>query len=156
MTVIAGEEFTITVPFTGNPRPKPVWLINAEEVFQDDRIKFDTNDVQTVFTNKCAKRTDSGSYTIQLYNTEGSDSATCRVLVVDKPTPPIGPLDVSDITPDTCTLSWKPPADDGGSPITNYVVEKMDPFSGVSTFFLPYFSFFCLKQFGLCSLESTL
>lgn len=82
MTVIAGEEFTITVPFTGNPRPKPLWLINSEEVFQDDRIKFDTNDVQTVFTNKCAKRTDSGSYTIQLYNTEGSDSATCRVLVV--------------------------------------------------------------------------
>ncbi|KAE8739414.1 hypothetical protein FOCC_FOCC015100, partial [Frankliniella occidentalis] len=130
MTVIAGEEFTITVPFTANPRPKPVWLINSDEVFQDDRIKFDTNDVQTVFTNKCAKRTDSGSYTIQLYNTEGSDSATCRVLVVDKPTPPIGPLDVSDITPDTCTLTWKPPADDGGSPITNYVVEKMDPFSG--------------------------
>lgn len=82
MTVIAGEEFTITVPFTACPRPKPVWLVNTEEVFQDERIKFDTNDVQTVYTNKCAKRTDSGSYTIQLYNTEGSDSATCRVLVV--------------------------------------------------------------------------
>jgi len=84
MTVIAGEHFTITVPFTGNPRPKPVWLINTEEVFQDDRIKFDTNDAQTIFTNNCAKRSDSGTYTIQLYNTEGSDSASCRVLVVGK------------------------------------------------------------------------
>lgn len=49
-----------------------------------------------------------------------------QVLVVDKPSPPVGPLDVSDITPDTCSLSWKPPLDDGGSPITNYIVEKMD------------------------------
>lgn len=54
-----------------------------------------------------------------------------QVLVVDRPSPPLGPLDASDITPDTCTLSWKPPLDDGGSPITNYVVEKMDN-SGVS------------------------
>jgi hypothetical protein len=50
----------------------------------------------------------------------------------DKPLPPQGPLDVSDITPETCSLSWKPPLDDGGSPVTNYIVEKLDPFSGVS------------------------
>lgn len=43
----------------------------------------------------------------------------------------MGPLDVSDITPETCTLTWKPPFDDGGSPITNYIVEKMD-LNGVS------------------------
>jgi len=53
-------------------------------------------------------------------------------LIADKPTPPVGPLEVSDVTPETCSLSWKPPLDDGGSPITNYIVEKMDPFSGVS------------------------
>lgn len=49
-----------------------------------------------------------------------------QVLVVDRPSPPQGPMEATDITPDTCTLSWKPPLDDGGSPITNYVVEKMD------------------------------
>jgi hypothetical protein len=52
--------------------------------------------------------------------------------LADRPLPPQGPLDVSDITPETCSLSWRPPLDDGGSPITNYVVEKLDPFSGVS------------------------
>ncbi|RZF42380.1 hypothetical protein LSTR_LSTR004188 [Laodelphax striatellus] len=134
MTVIAGEEFTITVPFTGHPTPKPIWSINSEEVIPDQRIKFETSDTQTVFRNKCAKRaTDSGVYTIQLFNTVGSDSASCKVIVVDKPLPPQGPLDVSDITPESCSLSWKPPLDDGGSPITNYVVERIDVPGGVWT-----------------------
>lgn len=131
MTVIAGEEFSITVPFVANPRPKPIWTINGEEVFSSDRIKFDTTDIQTIFKNKCAKRGDTGLYTIQLVNSSGSDSASCKVLVVDKPSPPVGPLEVSEITPETCTLSWKPPLDDGGSPITNYILEKLDPFSKV-------------------------
>jgi len=131
MTVIAGEEFTITVPFLGSPLPKVVWTVNAEEMFADDRIKFSTKVGTTIYTNKCSRRSDSGKYTIQLVNTEGSDTATCKVLVVDKPGVPQGPLEVSDITPETCSLSWKPPLDDGGSPITNYVVEKLDVFTGV-------------------------
>lgn len=126
MTVVAGQEFKISVPFTGNPKPKVSWAINGVDVQTDDRIKFETDNVETRFVNKSAKRSETGSYTIQLTNSEGTDSASCRVLVVDRPSPPQGPLDVSDITPDTCTLSWKTPLDDGGSPITNYVVEKMD------------------------------
>lgn len=126
MTVIAGHEFKISVPFTSNPKPKVSWSINGIDVITDDRIKFETDNNETRFVNKSAKRSETGTYTIQLTNTEGTDSASCRVLVVDRPAPPQGPIDVSDITPDTCTLSWKSPLDDGGSAITNYVVEKMD------------------------------
>jgi len=129
---MAGVEFCITVPFTANPRPKPSWSVNSDEILSGDRIKFETNDTQSVYRNKCSKRSDTGNYTIQLTNSAGSDTGTCKVLVVDKPSPPLGPLDVSDITPETCSLSWRPPHDDGGSPITNYIVERMDPFSGVS------------------------
>lgn len=49
----------------------------------------------------------------------------------DKPLPPQGPLEVSDLTPETCLLSWKPPLDDGGSAITNYIIEKFEASSGV-------------------------
>ena len=76
------------------------------------------------FYNKRAKRSDSGNYNIQLTNSEGSDQGTCKILVVDRPGPPGKPVDAYDITPETCSLSWRPPADDGGSTVTNYVIGK--------------------------------
>ena len=41
-----------------------------------------------------------------------------------------GPLEVDEITKSSCRLSWKAPEDNGGKPITGYVVEKMDKASG--------------------------
>lgn len=41
----------------------------------------------------------------------------------DKPGPPAA-LDISEITNESCLLDWNPPRDDGGSPITNYIVES--------------------------------
>lgn len=45
---------------------------------------------------------------------------------VDRPSPPEGPLDVSNIRKDGCRLTWKIPVDDGGAPILHYIIEKMD------------------------------
>ena len=40
----------------------------------------------------------------------------------DKPGKP-APPEITGTTPKTISLSWKPPTDDGGAEITNYVVE---------------------------------
>lgn len=56
-------------------------------------------------------------------NDAGSDSINIRLLVVDSPSPPKS-LMVSDIAPDSCVLDWEAPDDDGGSHITNYILEK--------------------------------
>ena len=63
-----------------------------------------------------------GKYTLKAKNQHGEDQAEVDVQVLGRPEMPQGPLEVSDITKRTCTLSWKPPADDGGYPIETYEV----------------------------------
>lgn len=42
----------------------------------------------------------------------------------DKPGRPEGPLEYSELTDKSVVLSWKQPKTDGGTPITNYVIES--------------------------------
>lgn len=42
----------------------------------------------------------------------------------DRPGPPEGPVETLDTTSSLIVIKWKPPKDDGGSPVTNYVIER--------------------------------
>lgn len=42
------------------------------------------------------------------------------------PGPPVGPLKFTEVFAERIGLAWNPPLDDGGSKITNYVVEKRE------------------------------
>lgn len=44
----------------------------------------------------------------------------------EPPSKPQGPIKVSSITKTTCTIEWKAPEDDGGVPLTAYVIEKRE------------------------------
>lgn len=48
------------------------------------------------------------------------------LVYADAPGPPQPPFDITDIDADACSLSWHIPLEDGGSNITNYIVEKCD------------------------------
>lgn len=54
----------------------------------------------------------------------------CFVAHTGKPSKPKGPLEVSDVTAEGCKLKWDKPEDDGGEPVQQYVVEKMDTDTG--------------------------
>ena len=127
IVVRAGQEFRLTVPLAvGSPIPNAEWFYNEQLILPDERMYSETNAEFTVLLNKKSKRNDSGRYTLRLTNSEGSDSTSCRVLVVDVPGPPQGPLECSDITTESLSIRWSPPLDDGGSPVTNYVLERQD------------------------------
>lgn len=56
-------------------------------------------------------------------------SLTCRIAFQDVPGAPRDPK-VDSVSDDTVGLSWQAAEDDGGSYITNYLVEKLDPDTG--------------------------
>lgn len=47
-------------------------------------------------------------------------------MFLGRPGVPVGPIKIGEIFAERIGLSWNPPTDDGGSKITNYVVEKRE------------------------------
>ena len=67
----------------------------------------------------------SGTYRLRLENPLGSDTCELSVLITDRPSPPRF-LVVENVKDESVSLSWKAPANDGGSAITAYIVERLD------------------------------
>ncbi|VDP99495.1 unnamed protein product [Trichobilharzia regenti] len=78
----------------------------------------------TVLVVPNVKRSDHGRYQLTVTNDLGQASTSCNVDVLDAPSAPGGPLEASDVSANEITLNWKAPSDDGGQPITNYILEK--------------------------------
>lgn len=101
-------------------------------------IDFEITPEAAILTTKASKRSDAGPYKVTLRNRYGQDSVKLNVNVLDRPGPPQGPIEPTDIEADAMTLSWLPPKDNGGDEIINYVVEKKDPKTGEWTKVSPH------------------
>lgn len=126
----AGQNFSFDVKVSGEPPPTTKWMLGKREVRPTERIKVKHVDYNTSLSVRMATRAESGRYSIIAENINGMDEAFVKVTVLDVPSPPQGPLRASDVHAEGCTLTWKPPEDDGGQPVDKYVVEKMDEATG--------------------------
>uniref|UniRef100_A0A8C5B3E9 Uncharacterized protein n=1 Tax=Gadus morhua TaxID=8049 RepID=A0A8C5B3E9_GADMO len=82
-----------------------------------------TRSFTSLVFQKGVQAKDNGYYIITAKNRFGSDKQTIEMAIADVPEAPKC-IKVSDISRDSITLTWEPPYNDGGSPITNYIVEK--------------------------------
>lgn len=115
--------------FLAFPIPLASWKKNGETV--DLRKVLQKNDSKKASLKiEKAQRGDSGKYELLLKNSKGETRIPIEIEVIDKPCAPEPPLKVSDVTNQTASLSWQAPSDNGGSPIENYIVEKMDVTKG--------------------------
>ena len=126
LRIRCGVTIDFNVPFSGEPTPRIEWQHNDIPLFENDRLRINTEFPTTRFRLMDSKRSDTGSYTVIAKNDNGTDKATVRVEVIDVPTAPEGPLKPEDINKNNCMLHWRAPKDDGGAPIDSYTVEKMD------------------------------
>uniref|UniRef100_A0A8C4IEU0 Titin n=1 Tax=Dicentrarchus labrax TaxID=13489 RepID=A0A8C4IEU0_DICLA len=102
------------------------WTRDGKKVHQSMDCKLSFEDKVAVVEIPKSKQKDSGKYVCTATNEAGSSSFALNVTVLDVPAAPIGPANILEVTPDSMMIEWRPPKDDGGSPVTNYIVEKRE------------------------------
>lgn len=95
---------------------KPLPIKECEVAVTDDKVTFKI---------KKPTREQSGKYQIKLSNGQGEDTRDVVIIMQDAPTPPQD-VDVTDVYQTSCVVNWKAPEDDGGSPISKYIIERQD------------------------------
>lgn len=126
ITCKSGSSFEIDVPISGRPAPKIIWKLEEMRLKETDRVSIKTTKNRTTLTVKESMRGDGGRYFLTLENVAGAKTFIVTVNVIGRPSPPEGPIEISSVTAESCDLSWNEPEDDGGTEITNYIVEKRE------------------------------
>ncbi|KAL0977975.1 hypothetical protein UPYG_G00164200 [Umbra pygmaea] len=124
--VRAGSNLKCEIPLTGKPVPK-VYLSKDDVVLKSTmRFNFEVIPDCLIITLNESTATDSGRYDICASNSSGASRSYVNIVVLDRPSAPVGPVEVCDVTEDSLSLTWLPPCYDGGSPITNYIILKRE------------------------------
>ncbi|KAF3843842.1 hypothetical protein F7725_002691 [Dissostichus mawsoni] len=118
LTARAGTKIELPADVKGKPDPRVKWTKADQVLRADDRITMDTQPGHSKLSIANSTRGDTATYIIEAVNACGRATATIDI----NPAPPA--FDLSDITNESCCMAWNPPRDDGGSLITNYIVES--------------------------------
>lgn len=114
----AGQVLHVDVDYIGEPQPAVFWFNDDKELQADVRTTITAINNHSVLHSVNTVRGDSGQYKIRVKNDSGQDEGTFQVVVLDTPGAPEGPLNYDEIQANSVDISWNPPKDDGGSPIT--------------------------------------
>lgn len=122
-----GELVRLKIYFSGTPKFDFNLSVNRNDIGPDHpNIKMVEFDDHVLITIKSVHSPDTGRYELTVSNESGQATCGWTVNVTGLPGPPTGPLIITDLNQHQATLHWKLPKEDGGSRITNYVVEKRD------------------------------
>ncbi|KAM4610603.1 immunoglobulin-like and fibronectin type III domain-containing protein 1 [Polymixia lowei] len=122
--VKVGQNAIFKLPFVGNEPMKIQWFREGEELLDDNSIKIEKSLSQSrLLLSKC-QRKDTGEIKIKIKNEHGTTEAISQLIVLDKPTSPLGPVEIVESSTTCIEFKWRPPKDDGGSPVTNYTLER--------------------------------
>ncbi|XP_074019467.1 immunoglobulin-like and fibronectin type III domain-containing protein 1 [Numenius arquata] len=120
----AGEKVKIKIPFEGRLPVRATWLKDRMELMDDTRIRVDKTETFTMLSISSSNRKDCGDYKVRLKNDSGVLDISLKLVVIDKPQPPAGPMKIVESSASDITIQWNPPKDDGGKPVQSYIVER--------------------------------
>ncbi|XP_056157218.1 immunoglobulin-like and fibronectin type III domain-containing protein 1 [Lampris incognitus] len=122
--VRVGQNATFKMPFSPQESLVIKWFKDGAEVKDGGGVKIvkEQNLCRLLFRD--CLRTDTGEIKIQLKNPFGAVEATSQLIVIDRPGPPDGPVEIVETSSSMIEMKWNPPKDDGGSAVTNYIIER--------------------------------
>uniref|UniRef100_A0A8C2U3D0 Titin n=1 Tax=Coturnix japonica TaxID=93934 RepID=A0A8C2U3D0_COTJA len=126
IVVNAGDTFRLEADVHGKPLPTIKWYKGDKELEETARYEIKNTDFSALIIVKDAIRVDGGQYILEASNVAGTKTVPVNVKVLDRPGPPEGPVQVTGVTAEKCSLAWSPPLHDGGSDISHYIVEKRE------------------------------
>uniref|UniRef100_A0A3P9M7P1 Immunoglobulin like and fibronectin type III domain containing 1, tandem duplicate 1 n=1 Tax=Oryzias latipes TaxID=8090 RepID=A0A3P9M7P1_ORYLA len=124
VTVKKGHKATFKIAYVGREPIKVQWYLEGEELSDESNIKIEHSEGSSQLLLLKLQRKDSGEIKIKLKNEFGSVEACTELNVLDKPTPPMGPLEIVEASSSGIEFKWKPPKDSGGCKIQNYILER--------------------------------
>jgi len=130
LIVKKGAVIKFDIKFKGEPPPNVCWMKNGQEIYASSRLQIDSTETTTLFNIKSAVRGDSGKYKLLLTNSSGQCESTADIVVLDKPTPPEGPLILEEVRANHVKIKWKKPKDNGGQELKGYLIEKFSEDTG--------------------------
>ncbi|XP_043096965.1 immunoglobulin-like and fibronectin type III domain-containing protein 1 [Puntigrus tetrazona] len=122
--VKAGQSASFKMSFPPQASLEIKWFKNGSELLDGGSVKVLKESNHSRLQIRDCLRLDTGQIKIQLKNPFGSIEALSSLIVLDKPGPPQGPLELNESTSSVLELKWNPPKDDGGSEVTNYIIER--------------------------------
>uniref|UniRef100_A0A3P9PAA5 Immunoglobulin-like and fibronectin type III domain-containing protein 1 n=1 Tax=Poecilia reticulata TaxID=8081 RepID=A0A3P9PAA5_POERE len=122
--VRVGDNAEWKLPFSGGAPMNIQWYKNDNELLPAVNVKIDTSDTESQLRLTKCQRKDTGEVKIKIKNEFGVIEAVSRLIVLDKPTPPQDPVEITESAVTSVEFKWKPPKDSGGCPVTNYIIER--------------------------------
>ncbi|XP_049436939.1 immunoglobulin-like and fibronectin type III domain-containing protein 1 [Epinephelus fuscoguttatus] len=124
VTVKVGHNVFFKLHFVGHEPIKIKWYREGEELLEDNNTKLENSANHSRLLLIRCQRKDTGDIKIKLKNEHGFTEAISQLIVLDKPSPPLGPAEVMESSATSIEFRWRPPKDDGGSPVINYIMER--------------------------------
>ncbi|XP_053280001.1 immunoglobulin-like and fibronectin type III domain-containing protein 1 [Pleuronectes platessa] len=122
--VKVGHNAIFKLHFLGHEPIKIQWYREGDELHDDSNTKIERFASHSRLLLSRCQRKETGDIKIKLKNEHGFTEALSQLIVLDKPTSPLGPAEVMENSPTCIEFRWRPPKDDGGSPVINYTIER--------------------------------
>ncbi|XP_072539452.1 immunoglobulin-like and fibronectin type III domain-containing protein 1 [Salminus brasiliensis] len=124
VVVKIGQTASFKMSFPPQPSLDIRWFKGASELTDGGGVKVVKEPNHSRLVIKDCLQSDSGEIKIQLTNVFGTVTALSRLTVLSKPSPPKEPVELIDSMFSVIEFKWNPPKDEGGSKVTNYIIER--------------------------------